>query len=393
MKGGMQMIISNSNVNMTSSRSYSKKDEYRTITKRSNLNSGAATISSITFSMELKQQEYYASKGYSASKEYLPSDNYNPYGQFVTKEAQESERDKSDFVNSPQSQINQVNSANNISDMYDSVSERLFKSLLDLINKLRFRGWANDNNYYNSLNNGNTDIHSNTLSLSNSANTTTWNVYTSSSHFTKESEVTTFSTTGTAVTADGRNLSFNLDMSMSREFMEYEECSYVTQYETLLTDPLVINLDSNPVSISDKFFEFDIDNDGEKENIPRMNTTSGYLALDKNNDGIINNGSELFGSQTGDGFGELAEYDSDNNGWIDESDEIYEKLKIWIKDEDGKDKLITLKEADIGAIYLGKSKTQFDIKDDMNSTVGRVRSSGIYLHEDGSAGTIQQVDF
>lgn len=390
MKGGMQMIISNSNVNMTSSRSYSKKDEYRTITKRSNLNSGAATISSITFSMELKQQEYYASKGYSASKEYLPSDNYNPYGQFVTKEAQESARDMSDSVNNLP---NQIDSVNNISDMLDSVSEKLFKSLLDLIKKLRFKGMENDNYYYDNLHRDSMDLQANTLSLSNSANTTTWNVYTSSSHFTKESEVTTFSTTGTAVTADGRNLSFNLDMSMSREFMEYEECSYVTQYETLLTDPLVINLDSNPVSISDKFFEFDIDNDGEKENIPRMNTTSGYLALDKNNDGIINNGSELFGSQTGDGFGELAEYDSDNNGWIDESDEIYEKLKIWIKDEDGKDKLITLKEADIGAIYLGKSKTQFDIKDDKNSTVGRVRSSGIYLHEDGSAGTIQQVDF
>ena len=44
-------------------------------------------------------------------------------------------------------------------------------------------------------------------------------------------------------------------------------------------------------------------------------------------------------TKTGNGFSELAEYDSDGNGWIDENDEVYDQLKVWVKDENGKDKL------------------------------------------------------
>ena len=40
---------------------------------------------------------------------------------------------------------------------------------------------------------------------------------------------------------------------------------------------------------------------------------SGYLALDKNGDGTINDGSELFGTRNGDGFADLAQYDEDGN--------------------------------------------------------------------------------
>ena len=53
-------------------------------------------------------------------------------------------------------------------------------------------------------------------------------------------------------------------------------------------------------------------------------------------------------------FSELAEYDSDGNGWIDENDEVYDQLKVWVKDENGKDKLLSLKEANVGAICLGQ---------------------------------------
>ena len=92
-----------------------------------------------------------------------------------------------------------------------------------------------------------------------------------------------------------------------------------------------------------------------------MNPESGFLALDKNSDGIINDGSELFGTKTGNGFSELAEYDSDGNGWIDENDEVYDQLKVWVKDENGKDTLLSLKEANVGAICLGSSKTTFHV--------------------------------
>ena len=98
-----------------------------------------------------------------------------------------------------------------------------------------------------------------------------------------------------------RKLNFNLDMTMSRRYMEEHSIEFVSSFDTVLTDPLVINLGSNPVSVSDKSFSFDIDGDGKDETIAQMNPESGFLALDKNGDGIINDGSELFGTKTGNG--------------------------------------------------------------------------------------------
>jgi hypothetical protein len=45
-------------------------------------------------------------------------------------------------------------------------------------------------------------------------------------------------------------------------------------------------------------------------------------------DGRVNDGRELFGPITGDGFAELAAYDDDGNNWIDENDGIYDNLSI-----------------------------------------------------------------
>lgn len=43
------------------------------------------------------------------------------------------------------------------------------------------------------------------------------------------------------------------------------------------------------------------------------------LSLDQNGNGEIDNGTELFGTKSGDGFADLARYDLDYNGWIDET--------------------------------------------------------------------------
>ena len=66
------------------------------------------------------------------------------------------------------------------------------------------------------------------------------------------------------------------------------------------------------------------------------------------------------------------------------------------KDENGNDVLLSLKEADVGAIYLGKTATDFTVySDDISDRrpVAKVRSSGIYLHEDGRSGIVHQMDF
>ena len=142
----------------------------------------------------------------------------------------------------------------------------------------------------------------------------------------------------------------------------------------------------------DQTFKFDLDADGKEDEISMLGKDSGFLALDKDGNGKIDDGSELFGTKSGDGFGELREYDSDGNGWIDENDEIFSKLKVWCKDENGNDVLMDLKEADIGAIYLGEQQTEFSLGGEDGYRDGVIRSTGVFLRESGDAGTIQHVD-
>ena len=213
-----------------------------------------------------------------------------------------------------------------------------------------------------------------------------------STYYYKESEYTSFETTGTAVTADGREISFNVNLQMSRQFMEYSNTT-IDFGAPMLTDPLVINLDNNVTQVSDQTFRFDIDADGTLDTISMLGPGSGYLALDKNGDGIINDGSELFGTASGNGFADLAAYDSDGNGWIDEADKIFDKLRIWSKDANGRDVLVGLGAAGVGAIYLGSADTEFSLNSaKTNSTNAVIRQTGIFLYENGNAGTIQHVD-
>lgn len=206
-----------------------------------------------------------------------------------------------------------------------------------------------------------------------------------------EKEVTSFSTAGTVKTADGRDISFNLNLEMSREFTQTVGMEYARK--TFCVDPLVINLEGNPASFSDQTFFFDLDGNGEKEELAELSAGSGFLALDKNHDGVINDGNELFGTKSGDGFKDLAAYDEDGNGWIDENDSVFKDLKVWTKDEDGRERLVAIGAAGVGAIYLGKAATEFSLnKQENNETQGIVRSTGIYLKESGEVGTIQHVD-
>ena len=91
-------------------------------------------------------------------------------------------------------------------------------------------------------------------------------------------------------------------------------------------------------------------------------------------------------------FQELAAYDQDKNSWIDENDAVYAQLKVWTKDGSGNDALSTLAQKNVGAIYLGNVGTPFDIKNGQNQLDGQIKSSGVYLNENGGVGTIQQID-
>ena len=207
----------------------------------------------------------------------------------------------------------------------------------------------------------------------------------------EETESADFSAVGTVKTTDGREINFNVNVGMSREFQEYYKEDMELASFTMC-DPLVINLDTDAVQLQDQTFYFDIDADGEQDEISRLGAGSGYLALDKNEDGIINDGSELFGTVSGNGFADLAKYDEDGNGWIDENDGVWDKLKIWAKDENGNDVLYRLTEKGVGAVCLQNVTTDFAQKGSGGQTLGAVRNTGVFLYENGNVGTVQHVD-
>lgn len=207
----------------------------------------------------------------------------------------------------------------------------------------------------------------------------------------REVETLQFAASGEVRTADGRSVRFSLELAMQREFVQETHIS-IRAGDALLVDPLVVNFGGTAAQLSDQRFLFDLDLDGVADEMPFLAHGSGFLALDRNGDGIVNNGSELFGPATGNGFAELRGLDSDANGWLDENDPLFEKLRIWMQDAAGNDALSTLREKRIGALLLDTAATPFSLTGQANALLGRVRESSIYLAESGGIGTIQEVD-
>ncbi|MCL6635170.1 MAG: hypothetical protein K6T29_05305 [Peptococcaceae bacterium] len=206
-----------------------------------------------------------------------------------------------------------------------------------------------------------------------------------------EQEKMSFSARGTIKTADGRAIAFSVQLNMSREFYARQEFLFRAG-DAALADPLVINFGGTAPRLTGDKFYFDLDCDGREDQLSFVGPGSGFLAVDFNGDDRINDGRELFGPATGNGFAELAVFDEDGNQWIDENDAIYNRLRIWTKDAAGRDVLFALGQKGVGAIYLGNLDTLFSIKDGENNLQGRVRRTGIYVGENGAGGTVQQVD-
>ena len=198
-----------------------------------------------------------------------------------------------------------------------------------------------------------------------------------------ESETLHVQTKGCITTSGGESIQINLNLNMQRSF--YSK-TYVEQ--SIFVDPLIVNLEGKLPELEDETFFFDIDCDGEKDQISCLTKHNGFLALDKNENGLIDDGSELFGTQAGNGFSELSAYDLDHNNWIDENDEIFEGLRIWANDE-----IVALGELGIGAIFLGEQNSPFTYKNGSNESLGQLRATSCFLYETGDVGTISQIDF
>lgn len=395
------MIITNSNISMSSARQYASFESTELVSEKTEATANAVKLDlsdeSKTLSEQMKEHEEELEKEQEENQK-------KRYESYLAKKSES----KSVNMNIGTMQNSQALQFNSDDDLKMQLVKKLFQSLLkghlktgkntSFRDKLKeFTG--NDNASTNGLNNLSNvnddaewreDLHSSLQTVNNAPTGTHMVKTTISSSFQAETENTAFQAVGSAKTADGRELSFGVTFEMSRSFCARNESFIQESY--IQTDPLVINLDSNIASVSDIKFMFDLDADGKEEQISFANNGSGFLALDKNDDGIINDGNELFGTKNGDGFKDLSRYDEDGNGWIDEADSVFGKLKIWTKDENGKDKLLDLKSANVGAIGIQNANTQFSLNNDNNHTNGVIQKTGIYLKESGEVGTIQHVD-
>ena len=163
-------------------------------------------------------------------------------------------------------------------------------------------------------------------------------------------------------------------------------------------DPLIFDLDGDGIkttSLDQSRTYFDLDSNGFAERTAWVDASDGLLVLDRNNDGQITSGQELFGDQTllangrraDSGFEALREFDSNRDGRIDAKDEVYSKLKIW-RDLNGDgisqaEELKGLSDYNIASISL--SSTSSNASDVMNNIQRRV---GSFIKTDGSGGVI-----
>ncbi|MBQ7450853.1 hypothetical protein IJS77_05485, partial [bacterium] len=101
--------------------------------------------------------------------------------------------------------------------------------------------------------------------------------------------------------------------------------------------PLVLDLKDNGFKFTsvDDGTDFDLDADGTADKTAwtakQDDFDDAFLVLDKNGDGQVNSGAELFGDQNGseNGFLELAKYDENGDGKIDKNDSVYSQLRLW----------------------------------------------------------------
>jgi len=127
----------------------------------------------------------------------------------------------------------------------------------------------------------------------------------------------------------------------STEEIDKKEITKEVFLEEDFCSPLALDLNGNGNSstrLNESSVYFDMDGDGFKERTAWIENGDGLLVLDKNANGTIDNGTELFGNFTAladgnsadDGFSALLQHDENRDGKIDQNDAIYNQLNVWV---------------------------------------------------------------
>ena len=159
---------------------------------------------------------------------------------------------------------------------------------------------------------------------------------------------------------------------------------------TRKVDPLVFDLDGNGVDLTsaDTGVFFDMDGDGTRDKTAWVGGGDAVLALDRNGNGQIDDGRELFGEQNGaaDGFAELARFDQDGSGTIDAKDAVFNSL-ILLHADGG---MTRLKDEGITGIRLDIA-VPLNAPAEQRSAGGFIASQSEFTRADGSRGNVADV--
>jgi hypothetical protein len=188
-----------------------------------------------------------------------------------------------------------------------------------------------------------------------------------------------------------KELSLNYNLSLSSKRTDY---SKVEISAAALKDPLLVQFGAQGLGNIIGQSSFAINQDNILDNLPIFSGDVGYLVYDKNNNQQADDGSELFGPKTGQGFAELAQLDSNKNGFIDVEDQQFEHLYLWQPSGENSqtEQWLSLKEAKIQAISLSAINTPFDFYDQQGEIQAQLRQSSFAISESGLGRGVHQVD-
>lgn len=183
------------------------------------------------------------------------------------------------------------------------------------------------------------------------------------------------------------SLSDGTSMQWDFQFAQIEsEFNFVLQRAAEVKDPLVLSLDGS-YRATGQWLNFAMSSDSQGR-LDKLSGAQYYLVHDKNQNGRADDGSELFGPTSGQGFAELAQLDDDGNGFIDQADHAFNQLYAWQPDQG----LRSLSAVQIGALSVTSAATSFDYYQ-QEQLQARLSRSGIALTTDRQVALLQQVDF
>lgn len=179
-----------------------------------------------------------------------------------------------------------------------------------------------------------------------------------------------------------------LDVRLSRQegVVAARFQSVSISFRGMQIDPLILDMDGDGVettTLADGRL-FDMAAEGKKRQVAWAGADDAFLALDRNGNGRIDDGGEFFGDQHGarDGIAELAKFDDNGDGAIDESDKVYDALLL--VHGDGRER--RLADSDITRIFLDAT-----LNLDRRLEGGNLVAASHYEKKDGTTGMVGDV--